>query len=577
MDAAITALTPANEAALLAAATPDARGGRGGNSLGRWQALPARQKLRLALGGAGLLALGLVLALWSRQVPMTPLFAHTLPENEAGAVIEQLSKLGEPYQLGTLGSLIMVPTERANELRMRLATLGLPKSAPSGYELMDKQSFGQSQLQERTNLQRALGGRLEQQIATISAVQSVKVMVALTHQNGYFRDQDKPSASVALTLQPGRTLDRGQIAGIVHMTAMAVPGLAPKGVTITDQDGNWLTQPDGEGRSDLTQQQRAHLRETEGRLLKNVKEVLEPALGADNLRATVTAELDFNQIESTSEAYAPNQGVDKSSVRSQSSLDTGAGNGNAQPSGVPGAASNQVPAAAAAPITGASSPLQAAQVGNAGNAGNLGAGARRESKINYEVDKRVEMQRNAVGNIKRINVAVLVNHRGGTDAKGKPTSTALPPEEIEKLTALVQEAVGFKKERGDSVRVVNIPFRAEPKVEIEPTPVYRQPWLLDLLRAGGVPAALTLMALMLLLGVIRPALKRLPPALAAPALTLDAVVDDVQALPVNVEQERLALEGPRLDKQLAEARQRALDNPMAVANLLRGWVNGAEG
>ena len=571
MDAALTALTPTNEAALLAASTPDARDRHAGSPLARWQAMPARQKAMLGFGSAGLLALGLVLALWSRQVPMTPLFAHTLPENEAGAVIEQLTKLGEPYQLGTLGSLIMVPTERANELRMRLATLGLPKSAPSGYELMDRQSFGQSQLQERTNLQRALGGRLEQQIATISAVQSVKVMVALTHQNGYFRDQDKPSASVALTLQPGRTLDRGQIAGIVHMTAMAVPGLAPKGVTITDQDGNWLTQPDGEGRSDLTQQQRAHLRDTESRLLKNVKEVLEPALGADNLRATVTAELDFNQVESTSEAYAPNQGVDKSSVRSQSSLDTGAGNANAQPTGVPGAASNQVSAAASAPITGASSPLQAAQMGGA-----AGAGARRESKINYEVDKRVEMQRNAVGNIKRINVAVLVNHRGGTDAKGKPTSTPLPPDELDKLTALVQEAVGFKKERGDSVRVVNIPFRAEPKVEIEPTPFYRQPWLLDLLRAASVPAALTLMALMLLLGVIRPALRRETPALSAPAATLDALVDDVQALPGSTEEERLALEGPRMDKQLVEARQRAMDNPMAVANLLRGWVNGGD-
>ena len=590
MDAVFTALTPANEAALLAEAMPDARGlmrsqtGQIGQmgamgamgamvSSGRWQSLPARQKALLGLGSAGLLALGLVLALWSRQVPMTPLFAHTLPENEAGAVIEQLGKLGEPYQLGTIGSLIMVPTERANELRMRLATLGLPKSAPSGYELMDKQSFGQSQLQERTNLQRALGGRLEQQIATISAVQSVKVMVALTHQNGYFRDQDKPSASVALTLQPGRTLDRGQIAGIVHMTAMAVPGLAPKGVTITDQDGNWLTQPDGEGRTDLTQQQRAHLRETEGRLLKNVKEVLEPALGADNLRATVTAELDFNQVESTSEAYAPNQGVDKSSVRSQSSLDTGAGNPNAQPSGVPGAASNQVPAAASAPITGASSPLQAAQ---AGNAGGIGAGARRESKINYEVDKRVELQRNAVGGIKRINVAVLVNHRSSTDAKGKASSTPLPPEEIDKLTTLVQEAVGFKKERGDSVRVVNIAFRAEPKAEPEPTPVYRQPWLLDLLRAGGVPAALTLMALMLLLGVIRPALKREPPPVPQPALGLDAVVDDAQALPGSGEQERLALEGPKLEKQLADARQMARDNPVAVAKLLRGWVNGAD-
>ena len=122
---------------------------------------------------------------------------------------------------------------------------------------------------------------------------------------------------MALTLLPGRTLDRNQIAGIVNMTATAVPGLSPKAVSITDQDGTWLTQPDSELRSDAIAQQRLQLRETEARLLKRVNEILEPALGADNLRATVTAELDFNQIESTSEAYSKNQGADaKAAIRS---------------------------------------------------------------------------------------------------------------------------------------------------------------------------------------------------------------------------------------------------------------------
>jgi flagellar M-ring protein FliF len=559
MDADVTPLTPANAAAIRAASQPAAQAG----ALSRLQLLTPRNKVWLALGSAGLLALALALALWGRQVPMAPLFSHALPENEAGAVIEQLTKLGQPYQLGPMGSLILVPAEQVNELRMKLATLGLPKSAPSGYELMDKQSFGQSQLQERTNLQRALGGRLEQQIATISAVQSVKVMVALTNQNGYFRDQDKPSASVALTLQPGRRLDSGQVAGIVHMTAMAVPGLSPKGVTVTDQDGNWLTQPEPEGRSDLTQQQRAHVRETEARLLRNVREVLEPAIGADNLRATVTAELDFKQIESTSEAYAPNQSPDRAAVRSQRSVEAGAGSAGAQPSGVPGAASNQVPTAATAPITSASAPPQATGVGN---------GGKRESQINYEVDKRVELQRNAVGNILRINVAVLVNHRISTDARGKSTSTPLSPEEVDKLGTLVQEAVGFRKERGDSVRVVNIPFRIEPKVEPEPTPIWRQAWLLDLVRAASVPAALVGVGLMMLFGVIRPALKSMPGS-RQPA-TLDAVVDDVQALPGASSPP--ALGAPRVGKQLSDARAMALENPLAVANILRSWAGSAD-
>ena len=577
MDAAVTALTPANEAALLADAMPDAPAKPGG-AMARLQALPQRKKMLLGVGTAGLLAMLVALAIYSRQVPMSPLFTHALPEHEAGAVIDQLNKLGESYQLGQLGSLIMVPSARVNELRMRLATAGLPKSAPSGYELLDKPSFGQSQMQERTNLQRALGGRLEQQIATISTVQSVRVMVALPNQNGFYREQDKPSASVALTLQAGRTLDRTQIAGIVHMTAMAVPGLAPSGVTVTDQDGNWLTQPQDEGRTDLTQQQRAQLRDTEARLLKRVNDILEPALGAGNLRATVTAELDFNQVESTREAYSPNQGPDKSSIRSQRSLEAG-GSNTPQPTGVPGAASNQPNTPATAPLTGASSPLQSAQTG-----GLTAAGARRESQINYELDKKVELVRNAVGTIKRVNVAVLVNHRGGVDPKGKPTSTALPAEELEKLTSLVQEAVGFNKDRGDSVRVVNIPFRAEPKLEPELVPIYKQPWLLDLVRAGGVPAALTLVAMMLLFGVVRPALKlekvEPTPEELAQAAKLDAVVDDAEALPSGrldaAGNPVLALPPPDHAAQLATARAMALANPLAMATILRSWFNTEE-
>jgi len=568
MDAAVTALTPANEAALLAEATPPAPRG----PLGRIQALPMRKKLMLGGGTAGLVALLIALALWSRAVPMAPLFTHTLPPAEAGQVIDQLHKLGEKVQYGQMGDLIMVPAERVNELRMKLATLGYPKSAPSGYELMDKQSFGQSQLQERTNLQRALGTRLEQQIATISAVQSVKVMVALPHQNGFYREQDKASASVALTLRPGMSLDRGQIAGIVHMTATAVPGLVPKAVTITDQDGNWLTQPEGDLRADLTAQQRAHLRETEARLLKRVNEILEPALGADNLRATVTAELDFNQVESTSEAYSPNQGDQaKTIIRSQRTLEA-AGVNQPLPTGVPGAASNQAPTPATAPATGASAPLQPAQTGL------TGTGARRESQVNYEVDKTVEMRRNSVGTIKRVNVAVLVNHRSVTDAKGKPGSQPLPPEELEKLTALVQEAVGYSKDRGDSVRVVNIPFRADPKAEPEATPFYQQPWLVELVKAGGVPAALSLVALLLVFGVIRPALRpEPPPEPETPPATLDAVVDDTEALPAPDQAEQNAAEVKQVELRLTDAREMSKQNPAAVANILRGWMDGAEG
>ncbi len=570
MDAAVTALTPANQAAMLAEARPD---GPAGGPLGRLQALPARKKMLLAVGTAGLLAVLVALALWSRHVPMSPLFPQVLPNTELGLVVEQLIKLGEPHELVNGGGLIMVPAEKVAALRMKLAMAGLPKSAPSGFEAMEKPGFGQTALQERTHLQRGLASQLEQQIATISAVQSARVMVALTGQNGFYREQDKPSASVALTLLPGRTLDRNQIAGIVNMTATAVPGLSTKAVSITDQDGNWLTQPESDLRSDLTQQQRSHLRETEARLLQRVNEILEPVLGKDNLRATVTAELDFNQVEQTSEAYAPNQGPEaRASVRSQQSIEAG-GASTLQPTGVPGAATNQAPTPAAAPATAASAaPLQAAQTGLTAN------GARRESTINYELGKTVETKRAATGEIRRVNVAVLVNHRSTLDAKtGKPGSAPLPAEEMDKLTALVQEAVGFKKERGDSVRVVNIPFRAEPKTEPEVLPVWKQPWLVDLLKVGGLPGALTLVALMLLFGVVRPALRPdpPPPAPAAPENALNAVVDDTEALPGPDATALLALENSqKVESQLTDARELAKQNPAAVANILRAWMEG---
>ena len=567
MEAVVTALTPTNEAALMAAAEPSSRRG----ALARLQALPARKKAMLGLGTAGLAALLVAMALWSRQVPLAPLFPATLPDAELGQVLDQLRKLGETPQISQQGGLVMVPAGQVTELRAKMAALGLPKAPLTGYEATEKTSFGQSQQQERTAKERLLGSLVEGSLTRMSALQSVKVIVALPQQTGFYLDQGKPTASVMLTLQPGRTLDREQIASIVNTTANAVR-MSAKDVSVTDQDGNWLTQPQSEGglRGDLSAQQRTHQREREAVLLDKVKKILEPALGPDNLRATVTAELDFNQVESTSEVYSPNQGAEaKTTVRSQRSLESGP-LATPQPTGVPGAASNQAATPATAPLAAASAaPLQAAQ------GGFTGSGARRESQTNFEADKTVAVKRNAVGEIRRVNVAVMVNHRSTLDAKtGKSVSAPLADDEMKKLTELVQEAVGYNKDRGDSVRVVNIAFHNEPKVEPEAVPVWRQSWLLDLLRAAGMPAALTLVALMLLLGVVRPALRPEPPP-APPPEMLSAVVDDTEALPAPTADEPLALDAPKVQRQLTDARTMAKENPLVVANILRTWIDGA--
>jgi flagellar M-ring protein FliF len=395
-------------------------------------------------------------------------------------------------------------------------------------------------------------------------VQAARVHLALPNQNGFFREQQKPSASVLLTLHPGRTLDRTQIAGIVHLVSASVPELNPKAVSVLDQTGALLSAPSepasGQG---LDAQQLQYVAQVEASYVKRVIEILEPVVGRDNLRATVAADIDFSQTEATSESFKPNQGSEPATVRSQQNSEAGNA-AQAAPSGVPGAASNQPPLAATAPLTGASAPLHTAAAGTAG-----GGSQRRDSVTNYEVDKTVRVTRNATGNVKRLAAAVVVNHRVTTAPNGKTTSTPLSSDEVEKLTALVQESIGFSKERGDSVKLINAPFRVEAAPKVDALPLWKQDWLLDALRAGATPAALALVALLIVFNLIRPAFKAATAAALAPGSRVHVVADEPTQHPAVP-----ALAAPRSTEHLDGARAIAKQNPAAVANIVRTWVKG---
>ena len=545
----------------------------------RLAALPARTRLSLGVGLAALAGLVVALALWSGGGDFRPLYAN-LSDKDGGAVLAQLTQMNVPYRLGD-GGTVLVPAAQVHDVRLRLASAGLPKGSVAGFEQMDSARYGQTQFQERLTFQRGLEGELTRSITSLAAVQNARVHLAMPHQNGFFREQQKPSASVLLTLHPGRTLDRAQIAGIVHLVASSVAELSPKAVSVLDQTGALLSGPadGGAGAGGLDEQQLKYVNQVEQGYSKRILELLEPVVGRDNLRATVAAEVDFSQVEQTSEEFRPNQG-DKAerTVRSQQSSDQ-SGAVAAPATGVPGAASNQPPQAAAAPIVGASAPLQTAQTGT-----GAGGTSRRDATTNFEVDKTVRVTRNASGGVKRLNAAVVVNHRSATDAKGKTTAVALTPEEIEKLTALVREGIGFNKERGDSVKVINAPFRVSAETSVVDVPWWKQPLALDLVRAAAVPAALAAVALAVLFALVRPALKAAQtPTAAQPAgRTLDAVVDGDEALPGLADDlappgapaALAAIEPPRSHAQLEQARQMVKDNPAAVAGILRDWING---
>lgn len=535
-------------------------------------ALPAATKMKLGMATAALMATLVAMTMWASQGDWRVLYAN-LPEKDAGAIVAQLSQMNVPYRFTEGGSALMVPADKLYDLKMKLAAAGLPKAAVTGNELLDSARFGQTDRQERSNMQRALEGELVRTITKLDGVEDARVHLALPNQNGFFREQQKPSASVMLTLHPGRTLDRAQSAAIVHLVSSSVPELNPKAVSVLDQRGTLLSGTQDDNGKTLDEQQLQYVQQIEANYLKRVQDILEPVLGRDNLRATVTAEVDFTQSESTAEQFRPNQGTEPAAVRSQQSSEQTSPS-STTPTGVPGAASNQPPVPATAPINGASAPLQTAQ------AGAVGGGARKENVVNYEVDKTVRVVRNATGTVKRLNAAVVVNHRTAVDAKGKSSTKPLPQEELDKLTALVQEAVGFSKERNDSVKVINAPFVVDATPKADEPPIWKQPWLLDLLRAGAVPAALALVAMALIFGVVKPAVTQAltpppTPEEEAKAHQLDAVVDDENALP-GVEG-LPALEAPKENLKLEAARQLARSNPAAVANIMRDWVNGEAG
>ncbi len=532
----------------------------------RLAALPTRSRIGLGLGVAALIAVLAALTLWSSQGDYKVLYAN-LNDKDGGAIIAQLSQMNVPYRYTEGGGAILVPAAQVHDLRLKLASAGLPKGSVVGFELMDGAKFGQTQFQERLTFQRGLEGELTRSITAMPSVQNARVHLALPNQNGFFREQQKPSASVMLTLYPGRTLDRSQVAGIVHLVSSSVPEMNPKAVSVLDQTGSLLSgAQEHAGGSGLDAQQLQYVNQIEASYTKRILDILEPVVGRDNLRAQVTADLDFAQTESTSEEFKPNQGPDaQATVRSmQSSEQSGSQGGG--PSGIPGATSNQPPVAATAPVTGASSPLQAAQSGGQNS-------SHRSNVTNYEVDKTVKVTRNATGTVKRLNAAVVVNHITKTDAKGKTTTVPLTASELENLNTLVRESIGFKQDRGDSVKVINAPFKVEAAPK-DDTPLWKQPATVDLLRAGVVPGALALVALVIIFTLIRPALKAALQPLKVEQRDALAVVDDKESLPTEIEPEMLRIESPKVSAHLASARTFAKENPSAVANIVRGWVNG---
>jgi flagellar M-ring protein FliF len=526
------------------------------------------QKIKLGLGALALLAIALAFFFMGRQPDYRVLYAN-LGDKDGGAIVAQLSQMNVPYKHAEGGQAILVPADKVHDTRLRLASQGLPKGSVNGFEQMESNRFGMTQFQERLTFQRGLEGELTRSIQSLSSVQSARIHLALPNQNGFFREQQKPSASVLLTLHAGRTLDRAQVAGIVHLVASSVPEMNPKAVSVVDDAGNLLSAPADAQAQGADTQKLQYTQQIEQLYTRRIMDMLEPLVGRNNVKAQVSADVDFSLVESTSEEHKPNQSPDTSAVRSQQTVEDGSP-GAAQPNGVPGAVTNQPPATGTAPINGAAAPVGVAAQGGTDKPGSM----RRESVVNYEVDKTVKVVRESSGQIKRLSAAVVINHRTTTDKNGKETTVAIPAAQLEQMTALVRETIGFSQVRGDSVNVVNAPFNVEKTSEVAEPAWWQQAENQEFLRGLAWPLGMVGLGLLVLMGMVRPGLK----LLKTPVVRSQTEVQPLNAM-LNEAPERPGLPMPSNEptpetQRLTDAKRLALENPMAVANIVKGWVNG---
>ncbi|MFL6715888.1 MAG: flagellar basal-body MS-ring/collar protein FliF, partial [Burkholderiaceae bacterium] len=446
---------------------------------------PAGKKVLAAFGAALVLAIMAGIWMWSQKTEYKVLFSN-FTDKDGGAIVASLQQLNVPYKYADGGGAILVPAEQVHDVRLKLAAQGLPKGGGVGFELMENQKLGVSQFHEQVNFQRALEGEMARSIQSIAAVQTARVHLAMPKNTVFVREQQKPTASVLLNLHPGRTLDAQQVSAIVHLVASSVPDLPAKNVTVVDQDGNLLSNSDKPANANtLDATQLKYVQELQQGIARRIESIITPIVGANNVRAEATADVDFSRVEQAAETYKPNGTPDSASIRSQQSSEA-SGPAGAGAGGVPGALSNQPQANATAPINPQpGQPGQPAQSAQPGAAPAQAGNTRRDSTINYEVDKTIRYTQQPMGGLRRLSVAVVLNYRTEVGKNGKPTSRALTDAEKAQITDLIKEAMGFNKERGDSLNVVNTAFN-EPQKEIVPeTPWWRSPDTISLAKSVG--------------------------------------------------------------------------------------------
>jgi flagellar M-ring protein FliF len=397
----------------------------------------------------------LALVHWRKESDFQPLFTN-LSSEDAGAVIQKLREFGSEYRLDQGGSTVLAPSSRIAELRLDLASAGLPKTGRIGFELFDKNNFGATEFTERINYRRALEGELERSIMTLTEVESARVHVTFPRDSVFLESQQPGKASIVLRLRPSAHLSKQNVAAIANLAASAVEGLSPDAVSIIDAQGNLLGRPRTQNASDETPSPDANFdykQKVEADLLAKVNATLEPLLGPGKFHSSVTADCDFTRSDQSEENLDPTKSVMLTSMKTE---ETG---GTSPASGVPGTASN-LPRPA--PRSGSSS----------------GGVTHRTENITYQTSRTVKHTVLPPGVIKRLSVSVLLDQQlrwQGEGAKARRVIDAPSPEKIKSIRDVLSGVVGLSSDRGDQLLVETLPFDATLNSEPPPPPAQAPP------------------------------------------------------------------------------------------------------
>jgi flagellar M-ring protein FliF len=395
-----------------------------------------------AMVAATVLLLGFFIFLATRasNPAMSPIYTNVTLE-DSGAIVEELEKAGVPYELTAGGKQIMVPSDKVEQMRVKLASLGLPNSGSMiGYEIFDESdALGTSNFVLNVNKLRALEGELARTITSLAQVETARVHLVIPKRELFTREKTDPTASVVLKVRSAAGLEKGEIAAVKHLVATAVPGLKPSHITIVDDKGNMLARGvDDENDPEVLASNADEFRSNlERKLEGTIESLLEKSVGTGKVQAKVNADIDFDRIVTNSETFDP-EGQVARSVQTIEELEK----------------ENERDVKDNVSV-GNNLPDTQAQQGALLNDRNV---QRTDETTNFEISKVVKNHVKQTGSIKRLSVAVLVDGTYAPNADGENVYTPRSKEELDTLTTLVRSAVGYDPDRGDTVEVLNMPF-----------------------------------------------------------------------------------------------------------------------